>query len=420
MSEAAPSADDAYRAFAERVLAEGTLRDPWMEGAPRFQEEPIVLDRATAASLATAAEDLAEVFDELVQLALDDEAVLEDYFGLTPAQRAMFLASAPRWHGIARADLFMTADGLVASELNADTPTGEPEAVVLSALAAEGRADGARDPNAGLGRRFVAMVEHVFQQLTGDAPRTVGIIYPTELTEDLALVRLYRRWLAESGWGVVLGSPYNLGQGEDGCATVFDEPVGVLLRHYKTDWWGERASAWSDETILDTAPLAAPLAAAVGAEIAGKTAVVNPFGSVLPQNKRAMGFMWEHIHRFGRRAQAIIERLVPRTSRLETVHPEHLRAERDQWVLKSDFGAEGEEVVIGRLVTAEAWDAALSLARPGRWIAQRYFDAARDAAGRVANHGVYLVAGRAAGLYVRLATGAHDTTAVSAPVLVAR
>jgi hypothetical protein len=128
--------------------------------------------------------------------------------------------------------------------------------------------------------------------------------------------------------------------------------------------------------------------------------------------------MWEHIHRFSKRSQATIEALVPVTSRLETVHPERLIVEQRDWVLKSDYGAEGEEVVIGRDCTAETWAESLRLARPGRWIAQRHFEAVRDARGRVPNYGVFLVAGRAAGLYLRLAEGSHDATALSAPILV--
>jgi len=414
----AASPDGRYEAFARALVAEGTITDPWLAGEPRFESEPVVVDRAFAAELAGAAEDLAQVYDELVQLALDDEAVLDDFFGLTASQKAMFFASAPRWHGVARVDLFLTEEGLVTSEINCDTPTGEAEAVVLGALAAAGHTGGARDPSATLGRRFVAMVERMFQRLAGDSPRSVGIVYPTEFTEDLSLVRLYRRWLGEAGWDVVLGSPYNLGRDEDGRATLFDRPLGVLLRHYKTDWWGERASAWQDDRIEDTAPLVAALNAAIGAEVDGKTAVINPFASVLPQNKRSMAFMWEYIHRFGRRSQSIIERLVPVSSRLETLHPELVRAAREDWVIKSDYGAEGEEVVIGRDLGQDAWLSSLALARPGRWIAQRHFDAKRDARGRIANYGVFLVAGQAAGLYLRLADGAHDASALSTPILV--
>ena len=38
----------------------------------------------------------------------------------------------------------------------------------------------------------------------------------------------------------------------------------------------------------------------------------------------------------------------------------------------------GEEVVVGPAVTDETWRAAILQARPGRWVAQRYFDAKAD------------------------------------------
>jgi hypothetical protein len=259
------------------------------------------------------------------------------------------------------------------------------------------------------------MVERVLERLVeAPAPRTVGIVYPTEFTEDLSVIRLYRRWLEGRGFDVVLGSPYNLAQeAETGRATLFGRPVSALVRHYKTDGWGERASAWDDEVLPDALPLVGPLGAALKASALGKTAVVNPFGAVLPQNKRTMAFMWEHIHRFSTRGRALIERHVPYTSRLETVHEERLLADREGWVLKSDYGAEGDEVIIGRLTDEATWRESLRHARPGRWIAQRWFDAL-DAL----NLGVFLVAGRACGIYVRRQAGATDDHAVSVPVLV--
>ena len=152
-------------------------------------------------------------------------------------------------------------------------------------------------------------------------------MYPTEFTEDLSLVRLYRKWLTEAGWEVVLGSPYNLGRDDEGRATLFDRPVSLLVRHYKTDWWTERSSAWSDETIPDAAPLTEALEAALGASVERKTAVLNPFGAVVPQNKRAMALMWEHVHRFSPASQSVIERIVPFSSRLESLHAEQVRVQ---------------------------------------------------------------------------------------------
>jgi len=264
------------------------------------------------------------------------------------------------------------------------------------------------------------MIERTVEALvTGDAKRSVGLVYPTEFTEDLSLVRLYKRWLEGAGFEVALGSPYNLSADEgDATVRVFDEPVSLLVRHYKTDWWSERASAWTDEELLDPAPLTGPLYTALRAQAEGKTAIVNPFGAVVPQNKRTMAFMWEHIHRFSVRGQDLIRELIPITSRLESLHPELLKAQREEWVLKSDYGAEGEEVVIGKLSTAAEWAACLELARAGRWVAQRYFEAELDAAGRHTNYGVFLIAGQPAGLYVRRQSGATDASAESVPVLI--
>lgn len=409
---------EGYDDFAARLVAGGVITDPWYDGRPRFLEAPLTVPAARWRAMARAAESLAAAWDELCGIVSDEPELLESFFGMSPAQRSMFLASTPLWHGIARADVFVTAEGLAVAELNSDTPTGSPEAVELSRLTASARGD-RTDPNDRLRARFVAMAEAMTRALVdGDFPRRAGIVYPTEIPEDLSLVRLYRAWLREAGWEVVLGSPFNLDRDADGRATLFDKPLGLLVRHYKTDWWGERASAWTDETIPDEAPLVEPLRHALGASVERRTAVLNPFGAVLTQNKRAMAFMWEHIHRFSPGAQATIERYVPFTSRVESLHPEQLRAQRDQWVLKSDYGAEGDEVILGPSTPQAEWEKCLALARPGRWVAQRWFEAVPTAEGEVINHGVFVVAGEAAGLYLRASRGATHEDAISVPALV--
>ncbi len=74
--------------------------------------------------------------------------------------------------------------------------------------------------------------------------------------------------------------------------------------------------------------------------------------------------------------------------------------------------------MIGRLVTNEEWEASLQLARKGRWIAQRYFEALVDEAGRSTNWGVFVVGGEPAGLYARVQAGPTDGYALSVPVLI--
>jgi hypothetical protein len=408
-----------YAGFAGRLTATGLVTDPWIDGRPRFQAAPFRIARADHQALAWAAEAVAAVLDELGRIVDGEPALLDDFFAMTPVQKVMWQASAPLWHGIARADVFLR-DGMppVVCEMNCDTPSGLAEAVCLGRLAA---ADGLPDVNRDLGARFLAVLARFIERAAARAtagPATVGIVYPTEMTDDLGLIGLYRRWCEQAGYRVVLGSPYNLQRVAGGVA-LFGRRCDAVLRHYKTDWWGERLPLRDDEQpFADPDPLSQPLAALLDAELAGEVAVVNPFGAVLPQNKRAFAFCWEEIGRFSPETQAVIRAAIPFSLRLESVDRDVLRRERDDWVLKTDYGCEGEEVVIGRDVPADVWADLLAHAFPQRWIAQRRFDSRRDAAGRAANHGVFVAAGCAAGLYTRLSVGATDGTAISvAPVI---
>lgn len=398
-----------YSAFAEKIIASGLITDPWLAGEPRFREEPVILSAARAREMARAAEAIAEAYNELCLLVADDPESLDTFFCLTPYQKAMWMASQPLWHGVARADVFVTKEGLQVCELNCDTPTGQAEAIVLGELATlEGR-EGMTNPNAQLAPRIFTATE----LLAGELPdRRAALVYPTELPEDLPLVRLYKRELEARGWAVTLGSPYNLTY-DAGRLRLFGQPVSLVVRHYKTDWWSERQSAWDDEDVPDTEPLDEPLQAVLSALLDGKCSVVNPFGAVVPQNKRAMAFMWERIHRFTPRSQQFIRDLIPPTRRLEAIHKEQLVAQKDEWVLKSDYGAEGDEVIIGKLTTPEIWQKSLAHARPGRWIVQRLFEPTDDV-----NYGVFVVAGEASGFYARIQPGATDDRALSAPLLV--
>ena len=354
---------------------------------------------------------------------LDEPRLLEDVLG--PDRRRSVRCGRrrrPSWHGVARADVFFTDDGVAVAELNCDTPTGEAEAVVLGAARGERRHPGTVDPSRALEERFLSMLEYVARRERvpeAGAARTVGLVYPTELTDDLPLVRLYQRWLEERGYGVVLGSPYNL-TFEGGRTRLFDAPIDVLLRHYKTDWWGERQSAWLDDAIVDDG--AARRAARARCSRGWRRARSPSSTRSAPSSRRTSA----RSPSCGSRstasrpeAQAAIERYVPVTRRLEVMHAEQLAAQRGQWVIKSDYGAEGEEVVVGREVDDATWRQVLARARPGRWVAQQYFAAETDAAGANVNYGVFLVAGRASGLYARVQVGATDARAKSAPALVA-
>ena len=413
-----------YGELASKLLATGIVSDPWLDGRPRFGTEPLLLGFEEAARYAAAAEAVAAAYDEAARLLVADPWLVEEFFpALTPFQHLMWSASAGAWHGIARADVFATdapAHPLQICELNCDTPSGEAEAVLLNAAVAPAHPR-AWDPNAALERAFVNAVGAFAARVERDdpeSPPTVGILYPTELVEDLSMILLYRRWLEARGCRVVTGSPFNLSRAHAGRVALFGVPCDVLVRHYKTDWWSEREPARDDdEPFSDAEPLAAQLGLVVDAELGGRVAVMNPFGAVVIQNKRLMALLWEAIERFSPASQAAIRAFVPYSARLETVAPS-LAAARADWVLKSDYGCEGAEVIIGGDVDDAAWADVLRHARPGRWIAQRYFAARRDGDGRATNVGVYVVGGEASGFFSRLHRGATDYNATTVATLI--
>jgi len=404
-----------YVRFAERVRGEGLVSDPWLGGKPRFATRPLLLPARDFRAIRRAAEAMAAAHDEMVHLAWRDPALCDRYFTLGPAARALWHCAAPRWHGIARADVFLTERGPVLCELNSDTPSGQAEAVTLAQLFA---GEPGRDPNAHLAERFCALVAHAARRLGKRLDGlAVGLLYPTELTEDLGLVLLYERWLCARGAQVTLGSPYNLAPAPDGRVALLGQPCDVILRHYKTDWWVEREPVWRcDGPFPDSEPLAAQLALLLGAELDGKLAIVNPFGALVAQNKRGLALLWEERARFSPENRAAIERYLPPTFRLESVPADELRRAREAWVLKSDYGCEGDEVVVGRATSQADWQTCLDQARPGRFVAQQCFSPRRDADGCETNLGVYLVAGAACGLYARRSPGPTDVTALSTAV----
>ena len=68
-------------------------------------DSPALLDAAEAEELRLAAERIGFLYHELAEIVLDSPALLDDFFRLTPWQKAMWLASGGSWHGIARVDL---------------------------------------------------------------------------------------------------------------------------------------------------------------------------------------------------------------------------------------------------------------------------------------------------------------------------
>ena len=413
---------DEYSRFATELINTCIISDPWVEGDERFRLEPVILSRKEHEAFCHAIESVGKAYAEMLAMLYEDEELLDRSFYLTPWQKRMWIASGGAWHGIARADGFVLNDGSIRiCELNADTPSGEPEAVVLNQLRHRFHSD-LIDPNAKFRKKFLEMVRASYRATFGDgapAKPSIGIVYPTDIPEDLSMIELYRTWFEEEGWHVILGSPYNLKRKEDGKLTMFGQRLHIVLRHYKTDWWGEREPVLiHDEEYLDPDPLDGPLQAILGADVDGRVAIVNPFGAILAQNKVAMAFLHKEIDSFSDESREAIRAYIPPTFRLCDMDRDTLLQEKERWVLKTDFGCEGDEVMIGPLANQDHWERIVNDAIPERWIAQEYFEAAADENGMVPNYGLFLVGGKAGGIFTRFSSLSTDYRAVTAPTFV--
>lgn len=418
MSQAPPS--PAYAAFAQELYDTNIISDPWLEGQERFRLEPVVLDEGLYARIKEAGEAIARAYDELARIVWERPELLDSYFSLTPYQKLMWLASEGRWHGIARLDIFLLADGSIRTcEMNSDTPSGEAEAVLINSLLHRSHPE-LIDPNSEFEERFISMVMELYTTSTPEPKEgslSIGIVYPTDLPEDLSMIALYRQWLERQGHRVTLGSPFNIAAAPGGRVALLDTPIDVMIRHYKTDWWGERIPAWSDEAAYDDPlPIDLPLRLILDADATGRLTAVNPFGAVLTQNKLTMAFMWDNLELFSEESRRAIESYIPETRRLRDMPVTALV--KDEWVLKSDYGCEGDEVILGRSVDETIWNASLGAAKPDRWIVQRFFEAAPTERGEIPNYGLYVIGGEAAGIFTRVSQQATDYCAVVPPTYV--
>jgi glutathionylspermidine synthase len=413
-----------YEDFAEALTSTRIISDPWVEGKERFRLDPMVLTEAQHRAFTEAIESIGRAYHEMTTMLSRDIDLVRTSFHLTPWQERMWIASAGIWHGIARADAFVLEDGTIRiCELNADTPSGEPEAVLVNRLLRPDSPD-VVDPNESFQHDFIQMVRRSFAAIGNDAGANhpvVAIIYPTDIPEDLSMIELYKQWFRDAGWDVELGSPYNLVRQTDGTLTLFGRPIDIVFRHYKTDWWSEREGVLiDDEIFLDPDPLDRPLQAILGADIDGNVAVVNPFGAMLVQNKLSLAFLHQEIDRFSPESRRAIRNFIPYSIRLSDCDLTQLAGERNRWVLKSDFGCEGDEVILGPLCTDDAWTEWLDRVKPDRWIAQEYFSAAALPDGSVPNYGLFLIGGKGGAIFTRLSGGLTDQRAVTAPTFVRR
>lgn len=393
---------------------------PYSEGYLRYSAQPLILPIRSVHALFDATQKVCALYNELCEILLQKPALIDEYFGLSQTQHLLWYASAGEWHGIARADVFFRKDGsVVVAEVNSDTPSAMDEAYLMSSYAAHHWQE-FHNLNQNLQHYFIQSIRAAYSQLSQPIEQqpVIAIIFPTDIPEDMGLITLYKRWLENEGFSVLCGSPANIASDGNGRATLFEQPFDVMLRHYKTDWWCERLTVWKDSrAVPDSQPLVQALQHCIVAQSLGKLAVLNPWGSVVTQNKKSYAFFHEHNDLFSADAQANIQRYIPQTWRFTAISTDALIQEQKRWVLKSDYGCEGAEVVVGNNVNIDEWRKTIEMIVPDHWIVQEYFHAEQDENGIIDNYGVYILGGHACGLYVRSSKHLTNNRSIVSPVV---
>ena len=180
-----------YMDFAEKLYESCIITDAWIEGRARFTLEPVIISDKKYNLLKSASEEIGFLYEELCKI-IWTKPELIDYFHLTPYQKLLWFTSGGLWHGISRLDMFIIDDGSIKMcEMNSDTPSGEAETVLINELFEDDFKEHI-NPNKEFKSHFMNMIDRFSQDVKADKSKlTVGIVYPTEMTEDLSMIKLY-------------------------------------------------------------------------------------------------------------------------------------------------------------------------------------------------------------------------------------
>lgn len=353
--------------------------DPQVGDVPALAPYPLYLDPAVWAELAASCEALAAeaLVAEAAMLAQPERL---GRLGLPRSVRALLadprLPLVPTLARVMRFDLHPSTSGWALSEVNADVPGGfaESSAFPASMAAALG--------GAVCGDPLAALADAIAARWTGEG--VIALVHATAYTDDRQVADGLASVLASRGVPAVPVAPDRLAW-TDGRARLDligrADPVGGLWRFFPVEWLPglSRRAGWANLVR------------------GGRVPSANPGHAALLQSKR-----WTLLADELGVALPTWRALLPRTE-----HPSAATRAHPDWVLKPALGRIGEGVAMDG-VTPER---ALRRARrdawwwPGAWVVQRRFTSVPVQGPDGPVHvclGVYVVDGRAAGVYGRI------------------
>jgi nucleoside-diphosphate-sugar epimerase/glutathionylspermidine synthase len=370
--------------FLRRAVFDCCKWNTQVEGAPLFCPFPLILDGA-------AWDCLARLSSQLAQETLTAEGELlrrpdlHGQLGLPGAlrrclQRLGGEGCAVGEVRVMRFDFHWTAEGWRISEANTDVAGGFVEASgVTQLLAACYPGCHASGDPAGV------LAEAVYRRC--GACGRVGLLHLSIYSEDRQTMLYLARRLEERGVRPYLLSPAQLHWRAGGFDAACDwdrGPLDLLFRFLPAEWLPQMLCAATWRRLF----------------IGGRTLLCNPVHAILSQSKR-FPLVWDRLQTPLPTWRALLP---------ETRSPAEVPdLERGHWVLKPALGHEGHNVRLHTVTAADEWQRLIRAIRkrPDSWAAQRRFDPIPLPTPEGLLYpclGVYVIDGRVAGCYGRLAS----------------
>ena len=247
-------------------MATGLVTDPWVDGQPRFARAPLRLPARAGAGAGRGGRAAwrPPSTRRPCRSRWPSRPLLDDFFALTPVQKLLWaeLGAAVARDGPRRRVPGRGAGGAPADGVRAERRHPQRPARGGAAGPGHRRAGRARSqPRAGGPLRRAA----------GALPRGASTA-PAPPAPSRWASSTRPRSPATSAWSACTSAgarraagrwcwarPSTCGRRRAGGSPCSARPCDLLIRHYKTDWWGERLPIWADEDPYpDPEPLARP------------------------------------------------------------------------------------------------------------------------------------------------------------------
>jgi glutathionylspermidine synthase len=359
--------------------------DPQFEDVGALSPFPLILSQTTWKKLCCDAETLARE-----ALAAEEEILdrpdLWKQLGIPGPIRRALRSSGQRSPGFARVmrfDFHLTREGWRISEVNSDVPGGFVEGSGFASLMSDAYVNTAPAGNAADAYADTIATHFGVRGSSAAGPRA-GLVHATGYTDDRQVMVFLGRALESRGVTTELLSPGDVAWNGDARSASSGARLDALIRFFPAEWLPNlpRRAHWTPFFSGSPAWLS------------------NPGASLFTQSKR-FPLVWDRLS---------INLTAWREQLPETRDPRNAKwRASDEWVLKPVLGRVGEGIGICGVTSAKTWKQISNSARwwPSYWVAQKRFEAIplrHNDEDWYPCIGVFVINGRAAGTYGRIAT----------------